>query len=598
MSSTNALPRWDLEIVFPSLESPEYKTEFNGIVEGLEALQSQFDQWGVDKGGPATDSVLKDVINQFNAITDRLWTLATYVGCTVTTDTRDEAALAAESELDTVLSLARKLSKRLSGWLGGLDIDAACAVSETVQAHRYSLERAKTEAAHLLSPELEELVSDMELTGGVAWAKLYNNVSSQISVEIDLEGTTQTLPISAVRALASDPDRAVRAKAYEAELAAWKANEVPIAAALNGCKGETILLAQRRGWASPLEMACFSAAIDVPTLEAMLLAAREYFPVFGRYMRAKAKALGLESLAFYDLFAPLPYGSREWSYTDAEKFVSDNFATFSNNLSAFAQRSYQERWLDYEPREGKVDGAYCAPLRRDESRILLNFKGTYDSVRTLAHELGHAYHNVCLNGRTSLQKETPATLAETASIFCETIVKEGVLAVGTEEEKLVALEGALTGACQVVVDITSRFLFERSVFELRAKREGNAREFCQFMLDAQRATYGDGLNPDLLHPYMWAAKGHYYGPTFYNFPYMFGLLFGLGLYAVYRQEGESFKARYDDLLSSTGLADAATLGARFGLDIRTPDFWRASLGQIAKDVERFEAIIDSRTQTA
>jgi oligoendopeptidase F len=190
-----------------------------------------------------------------------------------------------------------------------------------------------------------------------------------------------------------------------------------------------------------------------------------------------------------------------------------------------------------------------------------------------------------------MQRETPMTLAETASIFCETIVKNAVLEHGTDAERLTALEAALGGACQVVVDISSRFLFEQNVYDLRSRRELAPRELSEFMLQAQRDTYGDGLDESQLHPYMWAAKPHYYGSSFYNFPYMFGLLFGLGLYAEYQRQPDGFHARYDALLSRTGLADAATLASEFGIDIRTPDFWRASLAQIEADVEAFEKLV-------
>jgi oligoendopeptidase F len=214
-------------------------------------------------------------------------------------------------------------------------------------------------------------------------------------------------------------------------------------------------------------------------------------------------------------------------------------------------------------------------------------------MSTLAHELGHGYHNLNLADRTMLQRDTPMTLAETASIFCETIVREAALARADAAERLEILEASLQGSCQVVVDITSRFLFERRVFEGRQQRELSVGELNEFMLQAQRETYGDGLDEALLHPYMWAMKPHYYsaGRSFYNFPYMFGLLFGLGLYARYRQDPEQFRASYDDLLSSTGLADAATLAARFGIEIRTPAFWAASLDIVRGDIDRFESLV-------
>jgi oligoendopeptidase F len=260
-------------------------------------------------------------------------------------------------------------------------------------------------------------------------------------------------------------------------------------------------------------------------------------------------------------------------------------------MGAMAERAFCERWIDAEPRDGKRGGAFCAWLRKDESRILANFNPAYGGMSTLAHELGHAYHNLACARRTYLQRQTPMTLAETASNFCEVMIREAALKTASPAEQLTILEASLQDACQVVVDITSRFLFEKEVFERRQQRELSADELNEIMLESQRATYGDGLDPEKLHPYMWAVKPHYYNVAFYNFPYMFGLLFSLGLYARYREAPGPFLASYDDLLSATGMNDAASLAARFGIDVRSPAFWRDSLGLIAEDVSQFERLV-------
>ncbi len=398
---------------------------------------------------------------------------------------------------------------------------------------------------------------------------------------------------SMLRNLAFNHDRAVRKAGYEAELAAWASNATPLTAALNSIKGQVNTLTARRGWDSALDEALFDARIDRATLDAMLTAARESFPDWRRYMRAKARALGLEQLAWYDIFAPVGGTGRPWAFDEGASFVVRRFGSYSDRLSAFADRAFQERWVDAEPRPGKEDGAFCMPIWRDESLVMANFKPSFDGVSTLAHELGHAYHNLVISSRTMLQRETPMTLAETASIFCETIIKHAALADAQPAEQLELLEASLQGQCQVVVDITSRFLFEGAVFEKRRERELSTEELCDLMLQAQRDTYGDGLDSAALHPYMWAVKSHYYSPrrSFYNFPYMFGLLFGLGLYAHYQQNPDDFRARYDDLLSSTGLADAATLAARFGIDTRSADFWRSSLDIVRADINHFEELV-------
>ncbi len=293
------------------------------------------------------------------------------------------------------------------------------------------------------------------------------------------------------------------------------------------------------------------------------------------------------------MFAPVGESSKEWPFDEGAAFITEQFGTFSPKLRHLAERAFGERWIDAEPRPGKVGGAYCSSARAGESRILANYQPSFGEVSTLAHELGHAYHNFNLAGRTVFQRDTPMGLAETASIFCETIVRQAAFKTATPAEQLALLDASLEGACQVVVDIMSRFLFESRVFERRAERELSPEEFTSLMLEAQRETYGDGLDMNVLHPYMWAVKGHYYGPTFYNFPYAFGLLFSLGLYARYQAEGDSFVERYDDLLSSTGLDYASELTQRFGIDIRTPDFWRASLDIVRGEVEQFERLVET-----
>jgi pepF/M3 family oligoendopeptidase len=398
--------------------------------------------------------------------------------------------------------------------------------------------------------------------------------------------------MSVIRALASDPDRETRKRAYEAELAAWERTSVPLAAALNSIKYETNVLSHRRGWESPLEAACFNNHIDQATLEAMLSAARASFPDFRRYLRAKAKVVsGAERLPWYDMFAPMGEGRQTWEWETAVSFITEQFGAFSPKMREFAERAFRENWLDVEPRPGKRDGAFCMEVRPGESRILQNYKPSFSGVSTLAHELGHGYHNLCLKERTQLQSGTPMTLAETASIFCETIIREAAFAGGDREDQLAILEATLQSECQVVVDITSRFLFEQRLLEARHQRELSVDELNELMLQSQRETYGDGLDENLLHPYMWAVKGHYYGSTFYNFPYMFGLLFGLGLYASYKESPKTFIGGYDDLLSLTGMSDAVTLGQRFGIDIRQEAFWKSSIAVIVEDIDRFEALV-------
>jgi pepF/M3 family oligoendopeptidase len=575
--------------VFPSLDSAEFGAAVQGVIRDTSTLEDLYDANSVFRSAAPIiieANLAERTITGLNDLMEKVNLIRAYIHAHVSTNSRDDKALAKASELDPLMARVGKLMKRLSGWIGSADTELLLASSATMREHEFYVRTSMVAAAHQMEPDLEDLASDLEITGSTAWQRLYQKVTSQLVVEVHGD----RLPMSAVRTMASDPDRSTRRCAYEAELEGWKTVSVTLASALNCIKGESLELSHRRGWDSPLDATLFNANIDRQTLDAMMGAARRAFVDFRRYLNVKARALGLPTLAWYDLSAPLPGVNRKWDYAEGSQFVCDQFSTYSTRLAKFAQRAMREEWIDAEPRPGKVDGAFCMGIIRDESRVLLNYSQSFNSVSTLAHELGHGYHNLCLCGRTPIQRFTPMTLAETASIFCETIVRNAVLRNGTDAEKLEVLQASLQGSCQVVVDISSRFLFEQQVLERRSKRELSPDELCDIMLETQRETYGEGLDPDLLHGYMWASKPHYYGRNYYNFPYMFGLLFGLGLFAIYEKEGQEFMTRYDELLSMTGTADAATLAERFGFDIRSEAFWEASFDRIRGDIDLFERL--------
>ncbi len=590
------LPRWDMTPLFGSLTSPEFEEAFDNLIRDVGALRDLFDAHGVrrlDDGSvdEATAAVFDEVTDRLNGIAERVRLVRSYIYAFVTTDATDDLAQAKLSELQTRLVDLDKLSTRYEAWVGTLNPEALIERSAVAREHAFFVRRAAVGAAHQLGEREEDLAATLSPSGQTAWSKLHGNVTSRLVVPVAKpDGTTEELPMSAVRGLAHDPDAGLREAAYRAELAAWETVAVPLAAAINGVKGWEGTLDARRGWPDAVASSLHRNNVDRVTLEAMQRACVDAFPSLRRYLRVKAKLSGRDALPWWDLFAPVGEAGRQWSYDEATSFVVDRFGGYSDRLAGLARRAFGENWVDAGPRPGKRDGAFCMGVRAGESRVLLNFNHHFGSVSTLAHELGHAYHNVNLAPRTPLQRQTPMALAETASIFCQTIVMDAMLAEASADEELAILEGELQHACQIVVDIHSRFLFERSVFEGRATRELSVAELCDRMLEAQRATYGDGLDPEALHPYMWAVKPHYYSRSFYNWPYTFGMLFGLGLYAAHREDPEAFRDGYDDLLSSTGLDDAAGLARRFGIDVTAESFWSSSLDVVRERVDRFERL--------
>jgi pepF/M3 family oligoendopeptidase len=594
-------PRWDLSNVFPGLDSPEFLsatsqresmlTEMEALITSLETLDANSDP--------------QQVAHQINHLLTEIQkllllenTLGAYLHSFVSTDSFNKDAMRKMSEYEKVSVRSEKIETRLRAWIGKIAplLPQITAVPGPAQEHAFWLKEVAEQSRYLMSQPEEALAAELNLSGANAWQKLQGTVTSQLTVEFELDGQVQTLPMPALINLRSHPDEDVRRRAYEAENAAWESVKEPLAAALNGVKGMAVTLNQHRGRTDALHSALDINRIDRQTLDAMLTAMKESLPVFGRYFQSKAKKLGKEKLPWWDLFAPGGKTSRSYTYDEARAFVIDNFGKFSPDLSNFARKAFDGGWIDAEQRSGKRGGAFCMSVPGvKESRVLMSFDGSLDVVSTLAHELGHAFHNDCMYaaGRTELQRTTPMALAETASIMCETIVVEEVLAQAKDPDEVWAiLESALTGDSQVIVDIYSRFLFESEIFKRREQAELSADEFCEVMEWAQKEAYGDGLDQRYLQKWMWTWKPHYYssGLSFYNFPYAFGLLFGTGLYAIFQQRGADFVPEYKALLASTGMGDAATLAARFGIDIRQPDFWRRSLGIIGKRVERFIAL--------
>jgi oligoendopeptidase F len=588
-------PRWDLTTLFSGLESRDFTAAQEQLGADLVRLTALYDRHDVRTGKeevaltPATVLAFDEVVTATNELLDHIRTSFAYLNARLTTDAGDDRAATVLSQVQRYQAGVQKLTNRLEGWVAGLGPDGLISASTVAADHAHALHQAATSAAHHMTESEESLYADLRLTASTAWNKLHGDFTSLLTGVLD----GRTVPVTELRGMATDPDPDRRHRAYQAELAAWKSAEVPLAAALNAIKGEANTVNLRRGWPDVLAPALHANSVTRQALEAMQAAAVASFPDFRRFLRAKARLLGgAGGLAWWDMMAPVP-GEVGISWQEAAASVADAFASYSSPLADLARRALAERWIDAEPRSGKRGGAFCMSVQGDESRVLLNFDGSLGYVQTLAHELGHAYHNTNLAARTPLQRRTPMALAETASLFCETIMTQAGLAGAHDSRRLALLNVDLTGACQVVVDIHSRFLFERSMSECREKGTVAPAELCRLMADAQDQTYGDGLEPATQHHYMWAVKPHYYSSAFYNWPYCFGLLFGIGLYARYREDPDRFRAGYDDLLSATGLGSAAALAARFGIDLNAPDFWHGSLQVIRARIDDFERLVDA-----
>jgi len=586
------IPRWNLDSIYSSLEGEDFEADMKALKTLTEQLKTHisgcqdlrdFNAW------------FKTTLDLMQTTWDTIDTLRAYAHALLTVDTSDEKAMHGLNKVDEIaLDVKAVYVKVLNAFATHKEsVRNLINNDESLKRYAFVIEELLEEQRHQMSEAEEALAADLNRSGTDSWSRLQQAVSSSSETIWD-EETQERKTVIQLRSMAFDPDRNVREKAFNKELSIWKLHETAFAYALNGVKGTTITLDKKRGYKDPLERSVKQARITDTVLEALIGSIESYLPMFRRYLKAKAKLMGLPKLAFFDLFAPVGLTHQKYSFDAAKEFIIENFSAFHLPLGEFAKMAFEKQWIDAESRVGKVGGAYCTsmPLRK-ETRVLCNFDHSFDSVSTIAHELGHAYHDKVTSELPALLRNYPMTLAETASIFSQFIIFQGALKHANTDERLSLIEGFLQDSTQVCVDILSRFYFEKDVFEKRVHGDIMADELSRMMVDAQKRSYGDALEETQLHPYMWAVKSHYYssGLSYYNYPYAFGQLFGLGVYQL-SQDYDDFGARYDQLLHTTGMYSAPEVTAKIGCDITTEEFWKKSLDLINTYVDEFCQLCD------
>ncbi len=580
---------WDLSFLYESFDDPKFTADFAKYPEMIGEFKALLN---ADLPDQAKLEKLVALDEELCALADRLYAIT---GLTLAVDANNAVAAQYEDKMSVIGNERGLAFSAFTRYVGGLEnLEDIIAASKPLQAVAFALREMKKEAQHVIPAEIEPWILQMRLSGGSAFSQLRDKLDSNHTV--DFRG--EQLPLPAVRGMAYDGDAQVRKDAYEAEIASYKKIELPMSYCLNSIKMEARTLAKAKGFDSVLDMSLNSNRMDRETLDAMIGAIQEYLPHFRRYLKAKAKLLGHKNgLPFYDLFAPVGKASKSYTIEEAREVLNREMVKFTPRMSEFMDNAFEQRWIDVYPREGKTGGAFCSGVHEyDRSLIMTNYQGSFSDISTLAHELGHAWHNRCMAGLPYLLTDTPMPLAETASIFNETMLAHQVLKNASEDEQFTLIEASLMEVTQTCVDILSRYLFESEVIDTRADHAMTVDELKDAMLRAQDASYGDGLDPDVRHPYMWACKSHYYssGFNFYNFPYAFGELFGKGVFAQYLQKGEAFVDDYCQLLRSCGSGSIAEVAASVGIDVRSKDFWRGSLEVVKGEIDTFCALCEKQ----
>lgn len=580
---------WSLDVLYKDFDDPKFEADMKKVDEKI----AEMNEFAANLGSMSNKDTLLNYVRISEETMQLVSDLFGFAGLRSSTNARDNEANSAIGRLMGKLSATAKAETAVKKFIAQMeDLDALIESEPVLKDYEFLLKNIREQNKHLLSEECEQIMALYSISGSNAWGDLQGFLTS--SVTADYRG--EAINLSSVRNLAYDPDPSVRKDAYEAELACYEKIKDSVAFALNSIKLEVINNARLRGFESPLAQTLFQADMKRETLDALLGAMNEHFDIFRRYLKVKAEALGHKNgMPWYDMFAPMGGNDRKYTVEEARDYLLNIFRTFDKDLHDMVKRAFEESWIDFYPRDGKRGGAFCSGLQgHKQSRILTNFDGSFSDIVTLAHELGHAYHNLNIENHRPLNNDYSMPVAETASTFNENVIMNAAIAnASSDEEKLALIESQLMDVTQIMCDIYSRYLFETGVFENRENEFMDANRMCQMMLDAQKKAYGDGLDHEVLHPYMWVCKGHYYsgGRSFYNYPYAFGGLFARGLYAMYEEQGESFVPLYKKLLYTTPIATVEDTAKVAGIDLTTKEFWAKSLESYEKNVDEFERLV-------
>jgi len=580
---------WNLKKIYPSFDSKEFNDDYNKVIELVENAKK------IDYSKPGNVDILKKGLANIEEINTVIYNLFAYTELNLSVNQMDNDALKAYGRLQDLDVKTVEPELNFTKYTKTFDnLDETIEKDSYLKEYKYFLDKSFDSAKRLLSDETEILLSKLDKSSGSAWERLFDTLTSTLEVDYKNE----KINLSEVRNLAYDSDESVRKEAYEAELSSYKKIDNSIAAALSSIKIEVQTLANERGFDTAIEQTLNKSGMTKKTLDALLGAIDDYLPIFRKYLKRKGELLGHKNgLPFYCLFAPMGKEFGNFSIEDSRNYLVSRFKTFNTEISSMMEKAYDNEWIDFYPREGKVGGAFCEtcyPIK--QSRILTNYDGTLGDVITLAHELGHAYHNLRLEENSILNIDISMPVAETASTFNEVVAMNAAISAETDKKaKMALIESQLMDAAQIICDIYSRYLFETAVFENRETGFMFSNKLCDIMLDAQRKAYGDGLDPKYLHPYMWACKSHYYSGalSFYNFPYAFGGLFARGLYAKYLKEGASFVPLYKKLLTATGTTSVEGAAKIAGIDLTDKEFWRSSMSILIDEIDEFVSLANS-----
>ncbi|MDR6226055.1 M3 family oligoendopeptidase [Desmospora profundinema] len=582
---------WDLDVFFPGgSQSPEFQRYLERLEEDVEAFTKKMNQ--LDKQASNDFDRWYTITETVQDLSSRLGQASAFIVCLVSQDVKDEKAKILRGRLSQLGAAFQASMNNLDRLIKEMDQDSWNRLlrDPRLQPLAFPLDERRRRAAEKLPSEQESLAGDLSVDGYHAWSDLYNAIVGRMTVPFKEGEEIKELSVGQAANKLSSPKREVRQAVFHRMNEAWERESELLASCLNHLGGFRLNLYRHRGWDSVLKEPLDINRMSEQTLTTMWEVISRNKRNFLRFFERKASLLGVSKLSWYDVYAPLAYSDATVGYDEAADFIMEHFKDFDPRMAAFARKAFTEKWIEAEDRPGKRPGGFCTNFpESSQSRIFMTFAGSASNVATLAHELGHAYHQHVMNDLPQMVQRYAMNVAETASTFAESIVADASIKnAATREQKISLLEDKVQRAVAFFMDIHARFLFETRFYEERRKGLVSVDRLKELIVQAEKEAFCDGL--DEYHPYFWASKLHFYitGVPFYNFPYTFGYLFSTGIYGLAKQQGPAFAQKYVDLLRDTGRMTVEDLAHKhLGVDLTKPQFWQGAVDLVKADLDQF-----------
>jgi len=603
MSNEVTAPKWDLDSVFPggseSKEFAEFRAKIKSDLDSLKADIAKLPE----KLDESSRKAWIDYILKFQDFYARFVTAYSFNGCLVSANTDDEKAEQIQGEIDVFEAEYSKINVSLEAFAKSQTDEewAKLVNSEELKAIEFYLNELRDVAKLKMKPEFEALAADLAVNGYHAWNRLYDKMYGSLRVQFEEDGKITEMSLGQMANKVSSPDRNIRKQAVEKLEEAWETRSNEATMTLNFMAGFRLSLYEKRKWDNPVFEALLESRIKQETLDAMWSAVVKSEEKVKRYITAKKKLLGIKNYRWYDQAAPADASSKVFSFKEGGDFTVDNIAKFSKSQAEFTRLALDKNWVEAENRPGKRGGAFCTDfLSEKQTRVFMTYDGSFENVSTLAHELGHAYHQHVMMKLPPYATIYPMPLAETASIFNEFLVTDAALQMAeSTKDKLAMIDTNLQNAMGLFCNLHARFIFDMSFYTERKKGLVSRERLDELMVEAQKKAFFGELADDGYHPLFWASKLHFFlsDTPFYNFPYTFGYLFASGVYNRAKTEGESFAPKYEALLTDTGRMTSEEVAMKhMGADLTKPDFWNEAVERCMSDIDEFERLVDEVTK--